>query len=190
MDRPICSKDLHAYFEAYPESRPSLTQRYGQVLLKAGRPFRNYGPRIRQVGIHNNRAYYAPDAEPKWDARFTEFRNREELIRFHRLRYYEQVRYLLGGPLHAVASHSLAGWIVEADLLISRCPAHPVIPSISLSGIRMLNTSCFFITRSSGKDLVCLDRDYGGCQVKAPAKLAIIYEDTDLDAIADADRLN
>jgi len=126
MDRPICSKDLHAHFEAYPESRPSLTQRYGQVLLKAGRPFRNYGPRIRHVGIHNNRAYYAPDAEPIWDARFTEFRNREELIRFHRLRYYEQVRYLLGGPLRAVASHSLAGWIVEADLLISRCPAHPV----------------------------------------------------------------
>ena len=126
MDRPICSKDLHAHFEVYPESRPSLTQRYGQVLLKAGRPFRNYGPRIHQVGIHDNRAYYAPDPKQIWETRFTEFRNGEKLLLFHRLRYYEQVRYLLGGPHDALARHSLAGWIVEADLLISRCPAHPV----------------------------------------------------------------
>jgi hypothetical protein len=126
LNRPVCSADLERHFEIEPENRPLLTQRLGQLLLKAALPAQTDVPRIRQVGLHGYRAYYAPDASRIWDDRFAQFRNEEELILFHRLCFFENVRYLLGGSHDALARHSLAGWIVEADYLMGRCPTHPL----------------------------------------------------------------
>src|SRR5258708_14195951 len=70
----------------------------------------------------------APITSPTviWDARFVQFRNEEELVLFHRLRFPERVRYLFGGPHDELARHSLMGWMVEADFLMERCPTHPL----------------------------------------------------------------
>ena len=126
LKRPISSKDVDRHFEVHPASRPILTQRLGQLLIKAARPAKTGIPRIRQVGLHAYHAYYAPDSTPIWDVRFAEFKNYEELGLFHRLRFHEKVQYLLNGPHDALARHSLAGWLTEADLLMGRCPVHPL----------------------------------------------------------------
>jgi hypothetical protein len=126
LRRPVCSTDLDRHFMIHPESRPVLTQRLGQLLLKAARPAKTEIPRLRQVGLHGNRAYYAPDDDPFWHACFTEYTNREELVHFHQLRYFERVRYLMGSPHDALVRHSLAGWVREAEFLIGRCPRHTI----------------------------------------------------------------
>jgi hypothetical protein len=126
LKRPISSKDVDRHFEVYPASRPILTQRLGQLLIKAARPAKTGIPRIRQVGLHAYHAYYAPDSTPIWDVRFAEFRSREDLTLFYQLRFLEKVRYLVGGPHDALVCHSLAGWLVEAELLMGRCPTHPL----------------------------------------------------------------
>jgi len=126
LKRPICSTDLNRYLEVHPVSRPVLTQRLGQLLLKAARPAKTGIPRLRQVGLYGYHAYYAPDADPIWEVRFAEFRNCEDLVLFYRLHFLGKVRYLVGGPHDALVRHSLAGWLVEAELLMGRCPTHPL----------------------------------------------------------------
>jgi len=126
LKRPVSSMDLNRHLAIHPETRPVLTQRLGQLLLKAARPAKTGIPRIRPVGLYSYHAYYAPDSSQIWDARFDEFKNYEDLISFHQLRFPERVRYLLNGPHDALARHSLAGWLAEAELLMGRCPTHPV----------------------------------------------------------------
>jgi hypothetical protein len=125
LGRPVCSIDLDRHFAAHPESRPLLTQRLGQLLLKAARPARTGISCIRQVGLYANHGYYAPDTSRIWDVRLAEFRNHEELILFHRLRFFARIRYLIGGSYDALARHALAGWMAEVDFLMGRCPSHP-----------------------------------------------------------------
>jgi hypothetical protein len=125
LNRPVCSLDLVKHFEAHPESRPILTQRIGQLLIKAARPAKSSVPRLRQVGLFGSRAFYAPNADPAWDDRFVEYVNRGQLDLFQRLRYPEKVWYLLGGAFDSLARHSLTGWMAEAQMLVVRCPDHP-----------------------------------------------------------------
>jgi hypothetical protein len=125
LDRPICSLDLDAHFHTEPDSRPILTQRLGQLLIKAARPAVGPVPRLRRVGLFGNRAYYAND-DPVWNVRFADFVNRGRLELFHELRFPDRVRYLMGSQYGGLASHALAGWVAETELLMARCPDHPL----------------------------------------------------------------
>ncbi len=133
---------------------PVLTQRLGQLLLKAARPAKTGVPRLRQIGLHGNHAYYAPDSSQAWETCFADYRNQEELVLFHQLRFLERVRYLIGGPHDELARHSIAGWIAEADFLMGRCPTHPLGSILIEQRNRVRHMAAASFTRFTPSDLV------------------------------------
>ncbi len=117
LARPVCSQDLQIYFARRPELRPDLLKRLGQQLLAAARNSVLSVPRVHQIGLIGNRAFYAASPDPRWERQLDDYR--QELA----LRTLEDSRiadYLLSHPDDTLCVEATIGLAAEVAHILSR----------------------------------------------------------------------
>jgi len=114
LKRPISSKDLLRYYRQFPESRPLLLQRLGQVLIKMARVRgKSYSARIQKIGIIGNLAFYAPDDTEEMRRAFALYNTQVALAEQCRFRLPDYAVRLLGTRFEGMARNALAGFVEE-----------------------------------------------------------------------------
>lgn len=111
--RPVSSKDLLHRWKENPDRRPMLTQRVGQLLLKACRPNRRENPILFQVGVIDNLAFYAADQNPEWRKALRRHEIEERAQTHVRWAIPEHAVFLLDTEHDALAKNALAGFVAE-----------------------------------------------------------------------------
>ncbi|MDD2710594.1 MAG: hypothetical protein PHV34_21655 [Verrucomicrobiae bacterium] len=134
--RPVCSSDLKVFFARYPDRRPCLLQRLGQILVKCGYPMTSPANRIYPVGIHRCRAYYAPDIDPFWKKEFRQHVIRDRLQEEIAGHFTDHALQLLKGPNAALARNALAGWLEETGLLLRELKDQNCLIAQSIGDLR------------------------------------------------------
>lgn len=113
LNRPVCSKDLKAYFFQNPEKTPILRQFLSQQLLKATRQWSPSVPILFQIGMIENRAYYAALNDPKWGRKLKHYSLSCSIQRELKLNMVAHAITLLGTSYEKFVRNALAGWIQE-----------------------------------------------------------------------------
>jgi hypothetical protein len=112
LGRPVCSKDLKAYFSKHPDEIPQLQQRLGQILIKAARPHRRGDNPLKKIGLIGNQAYYAVGVG-NWAASINAHKVQLRIEKVVLWRLPETLTCLLGTKFEAAARNALAGFVKE-----------------------------------------------------------------------------
>jgi hypothetical protein len=131
LDRPICSRDLMAYYARFPDKRPELWQALGQQLFKATRPAPAVD-RVRQIGLIGNRAYYVADNQNGWKEKLARYHAGMVLARMVEENIPAAAERLLAGPREALARNALAGWHLEVEDLLPRILSPKLVESTAI----------------------------------------------------------
>lgn len=131
LQRPVCSKDLAAYYKSNPGERPNMMQAFGQLLLKATYMRKRASPTLQKIGQAGNCSYYALEASPKW----------HEALRVHALKIRVSAQITLATPTVAqvlfesnysvFARNAMAGYVREYL---------PILSDTALAGWRKLSS--------------------------------------------------
>lgn len=113
LNRPVCSKDLKAYFFQNPEKTPILRQFLSQQLLKATRRWSASVPILFQIGMIENRAYYAASDDLEWTQKLKCYSLSCSIQREIKLNMISKAISLVESPHEKFALNALAGWIQE-----------------------------------------------------------------------------
>jgi hypothetical protein len=122
LRRPVSSKDLLRYYRRFPESRPLLLQRLGQVLIKLARVRSgSSSARIQKIGIIGNLAFYAPDNSEAMRSSFGLYSTQVALAEQCRFRLPDYAVRLIGTRFEGMARNALAGFVEEWSPAVAQC---------------------------------------------------------------------
>jgi hypothetical protein len=122
LKRPVSSKDLLRYYRQFPDSRPLLLQRLGQVLFKMARVrSKTFSARIQKIGIIGNLAFYAPDYTEEMRSAFALYSTQVALAEQCRYRLPDYAVRLIGTRFEGMARNALAGFVEDWSPLVAQC---------------------------------------------------------------------